>query len=433
MKREHHYKLKRELGLWEITLSGIGIILGAGIYALIGKAAGLAGTGVWISFLFAAMLAAFTGLSYAEFSSLFPKAGAEYIYTKRSFGNTLAFLIGWLVIFAGVIGASAVALGFAGYFSALFATPLIPVALLLILGLSFVVFWGIKQSALMAVVFTLIEASGLFFIISIGIPHFGSVDYFEIPSLQGLFSAAALIFFAFIGFEEMVRLSEETKSPRKTMPHALLIAIATTTVIYMLVALSAVSILSPQELASSQSPVADVASRAAGFNSFLLISVIALFSTSNTVLLMLLAASRITFGIASDNCLPRLLSRIHPKRKTPHYAIALVMVLSLLAALMGDIELVANVTNFTIYITFIVINLGVIAMRYKKPGPRPFRIPVNIGRFPIIPLLGAATSFVMLFSLGPEIILLGLLLTLAGWAFYKTMSRRGMCSLESGV
>ncbi len=407
-------RLKRELGLLEVSLAGIGIILGAGIYALVGKAAGLAGSGVWLAFLFSAALAALTGLSYAELSSLFPKAGAEYVYTRKGFGPFLAFLVGWMVIFAGVIGASTVALGFGGYLAALFSTPVIPAAMALILLLSFIVFWGIRQSARIAVAFTLIEAAGLLFIIAVGIPHFGSVDYLELPSLEGLFSAAALIFFAFIGFEDMVRLSEETRKPERTIPKALLIAIVVTTLIYVLVSISAVSILSPAELASSSSPVADVASRATGASSFLIISVIALFSTSNTVLLMLLAASRITYGIAAEHSLPSLLAKIHPKRRTPHFAILLVMFASMLLASLGDISLVASVTNFTLFVTFFVINLSVIALRYKKPGKRPFRVPLSVGRFPLLPLLGAFTSLALLLSLGFDTILYGLALLLAG-------------------
>lgn len=430
MKKAHHYSLKRSLGLWEISLSGIGIILGAGIYALVGKAAGLAGEGVWISFLFAALLAAITGLSYAEFSSMFPRAGAEYVYTKKSFGNTLAFLMGWLVIFSGVIASAAVALGFGGYAAALVGTPIIPIAVLLLICLSFIIFWGVKQSARLAVIFTLIEAAGLFLIIAIGIPHWGSVDYLAFPSFEGLFSAAALIFFAFIGFEEMVRLSEETKSPRKTMPRALLIAIASTTVIYMLVAISSVSILPPDVLAASASPIADVAASALGPQAFLLLSLIALFSTSNTVLLMLLASSRITLGVARDRCFPGPIAHIHKKRRTPHFAILLVMVLSLVAVVAGDIALVANVTNFTVFVTFLIINAGVIAMRYKKPGKRVFRVPLSVGRLPVIPLIGVITSFFMLLSVGIEIIGFGLLLIAIGWVYFKIINRKGICDLR---
>ena len=282
-------RLKRELGLVEATLCGVGIILGAGIYALVGKTAGMAGNAVWISFLIAAIVAAFTGLSYAELSSMFPKSGAEYVYTKKAFGKNIAFLVGWLVIVSGIIASTAVALGFAGYFAALFNTPIIPVAIALLLLSSLLLFYGIKQSVKVAVIFTLVEAAGLLLIIIVGLPYIGSVNYFEMPSLGGVFSAAALIFFAFIGFEEMVRLSEETKKPKKTIPTALVVAIAITTIIYMLVGLSAVGILGWEALGSSDAPLADVANAALPGTGGIL-SIIALFATANTVLLLLLAA-----------------------------------------------------------------------------------------------------------------------------------------------
>ncbi len=139
-------ELKRELGLFEVTLSGVGIIVGAGIYALIGKAAGLAGNSVWLSFAISALIAVFTRLSYAELSSMFPKAGAEYVYALNAFGKRAAFVAGWLIIFSGVIAASTVALGFAGYFDALFDFPPVLSAIILIAVLSFIIFYGIKES-----------------------------------------------------------------------------------------------------------------------------------------------------------------------------------------------------------------------------------------------------------------------------------------------
>jgi Amino acid transporters len=190
--------LKRELGLLEVTLSGVGIILGAGIYVLIGEAAALAGNAIWISFALAAFIAIFTGLSYAELSSLFPFAGAEYEYTARIFNRRLAFVVGILVILSGVIGASTVALGFAGYFHSFTGLPLLPSAAVLIILLSLLVAWGIGESTRVAIVFTLIEVGGLIGIIVIGLPHLGSVDYLETPSgLPGILSAAALVFFAY--------------------------------------------------------------------------------------------------------------------------------------------------------------------------------------------------------------------------------------------
>ncbi len=241
---EGKVELKRVLGLFEITISGIGIILGAGIYALIGEAAGLAGNAVWMAFAFSALVALFTGLSYAELSSMFPRASAEYEYTAQAFGRFPAFVIGWLITFSGVIGAATVALGFAGYFFALSGAPRVPSALILVALLSAVIFTGIKQSAWVAIAFTVVEALGLVFVIVLGIPYLGSVDYLEMPfGFSSVFQASALIFFAFIGFEEMVKLSEEAKNPEKIIPRGLILAILACIVLYVLVAFCSVSIL----------------------------------------------------------------------------------------------------------------------------------------------------------------------------------------------
>ncbi|MCK4531546.1 MAG: amino acid permease, partial [Candidatus Aenigmarchaeota archaeon] len=238
-----HPKLEREIGLWQAVLAGIGIILGAGIYVLIGKASALAGNAVWLSFLLSALVAVFTGLSYAELSSIFPKAGAEYVYTKHAFGRRIAFIIGWLLVISGFVFSATVSFGFAGYFESLFGFPYLLSAVVLIILLSIIIFYGMKESIWFAVIFTLIEVSGLIIIIFMGLPYLGSVNYFEFPSFAGIFQAAALIFFAYIGFEQITRLSEETKKPDVNIPRALLLAIAITTVLYILVALSAVSIL----------------------------------------------------------------------------------------------------------------------------------------------------------------------------------------------
>ena len=420
MKKE--IGLKRELGLFEATLCGVGIILGAGIYALVGKAAGLAGNAVWLSFLIASVIAMFTGLSYAELSSLFPKAGAEYVYTSEAFGKRSAFIIGWLIILSGIIAGATVAIGFAGYFSALFNTPLIPVALGLILAISFIIFYGIKESVWFAIIFTLIETGGLLLIIFIGLPYFGKINYFEMPSLGGIFSAAALIFFAFIGFEGIVRLSEETKHPEKIVPKALVLAIIITTTIYILVALSSVSVIDWKILGTSNAPLADIASMALGNNAFITLSIIALFATANTVLLFFLATSRIVYGMAREGSLPPVLSKIHFKRRTPWVAIAIIMIFSMLVALIGDIEMVANITNFTVFVTFIIINLVVICLRYTKPEvERTFKTPINIGKFPVLPVFGAASCAFMLTNLSLQVIIYGSVILFSGFFIYEVL------------
>ena len=408
--------LKRELGLFEVTLSGIGIILGAGIYALIGKASGLAGNSLWMSFSISALIAILTGLSYAELSSMFPKASAEYEYTAHAFGKRLAFIIGWLIILSGAIGASTVALGFGGYFKVLFSMPIITSAFVLIIALSFLLFLGIKESALFAVVATLIETAGLLIIIFIGVPYLGKVDYFEMPlGMDGVFQAAALVFFAYTGFESIVKLSEETKSPEKTIPKGLIFAILISVVLYILVAISAVSVVGWENLSRSDAPLADIAFSAFGSNAFIFLTIIALFSTANTVLLMMLGSSRIMYGMANSFHLPSILSKVHFLRRTPWAAIIMTSVLSLLFIFAGDIAFVANVANFTLFVTFFVINASMIVLRYKEPDvKRPFRVPFTIGRFPLLAFLGILFSVFMLLQLEANVILVGTALVVVG-------------------
>ena len=175
--------LERSLSLWEVTLMSIGIILGAGIYVVIGEAAGLSGNAIWLSFIIAATVAAITGLSYAELSSRYPHAGAEYIYVTNSFGPTLAWLTGWLIIAGSVIGGATVAMGFSRYFTALFNTPELSVALLLLGLCAIILIAGVKETASLTILFTVIELIGLFIIIFIGIPTVGNIDYLEMAHM----------------------------------------------------------------------------------------------------------------------------------------------------------------------------------------------------------------------------------------------------------
>jgi|SRR3989344_4950702 len=420
-------RLKKELSLWQTTFAGVGIILGAGIYVLIGSAAGMAGSAVWISFLFAALVAAFTGLSYAEFSSLYSKDEGEYIYAEHSFSKRIGFLVIWLIFFEGVISSAAVALGFGGYFSSLFASffslPVFIVALALIAILSFISYYGIEQSSWLNVLFTIIETLGLLFIIFIGIPRIGSVSLLEMPNgFAGISSAAALIFFAFIGFEAVIKLAEETKSAKKVIPKTLVLSIIITTIIYILVAITAVSILDYKVLGESKAPLADVAASVFGSKAFLVLSIIALFSTGNTVLLLLVTTSRLTYGMGHEYKSLRFLSRIHEKRKTPWIAVLIVMLFTMVFALFKDITLVASITDFTIYGTFIAVNAALIVSRYKYPKlKRSFKSPMNIGKFPVLAFLGVITSLFMMFNLESKVIIGGIILTIVGYGLYSIL------------
>jgi APA family basic amino acid/polyamine antiporter len=250
-------------------------------------------------------------------------------------------------------------------------------------------------------------------IIVAGIPYLGRVDFMEMPlGITGVLSAAALVFFAYQGFEEMVKFSEETREPERTVPLALITALVVSTVLYIFVCLSAVSVVGWEALAASPAPFATVASAAWGGDASILMSVIALFATANTVLMMMFASSRISYGMARAGSLPPFMARVHPDRHTPWISILLVGGGALLFMFVGDIAFVANISNFTLFVTFMVVNLSVIILRYREPrSERPFSIPGNIGRFPLFPLLGLVACIFLLVQLETLVLGIGALLT----------------------
>ena len=417
------------MGLFQITMYGVGLILGAGIYVLIGEASGFAGNSMWISFGLGAIVAIFAGLSYSELTALFPKAAAEYVFVKNAFkSDFIGFIIGWLTAITSMIVGATVALGFGGYFAQFLDLPIVVSAVLLLAGLSFVNFIGIKHSAWMNTVFALVTIAGLGIIIVLGIffePE-NSIDYFEAPNgITGIILAFVLIFFAFIGFEDMANVAEEVKRPQKTIPRAIILSVLITAVIYILVSLSAVKILNWQELGASSAPLADVATKGLGLGGGITLTAIALFATASTVLITLVAGARILYGMARDGSLPKLLSKVHSKTGTPWIAVIGIFVTSVVFAFVGDIVIVANIVVFAVVITFAMVNLAVILLRYVQPDvERPFKVPLNIGKFPILPLFGFAVTVYMAIQFELEIILVGLGIIGAGVVFYAVYNRR---------
>lgn len=418
-------ELRREIGLFGLTSYGVGMILGAGIYALIGSAAGVAGNSVWMSFLLGAFISSFTGLSYAELASTIPKAAAEYSYAREAFkGDLTPFLIGWIIIFTETVSTSTVALGFGGYFKGLFGAPIVLTSLILIILLSLLNFVGIEESSKLNIVFTIIEASGLLLIVILGIPYLGRVNYFEASEgLQGILKASTLIFFAYLGFEDIVNLAEESKSPERDIPKALILSVVITALFYVFVAVAAVSIADWHELGSSCCPLAYAASKSIGQSAFLTMSATALFATSNTVLILLIVTSRMIFGLARDGSLPHGLSKIS-RRGTPWVAILIVMVLSSLFVLLGNIGFVAEITNFGTFITFASVNLSAIWLRYRKPKlKRPFKTPISIAKIPLISLLGFLSCGFMVTQFRLDIIALSALIILIGIVTQRVLTK----------
>lgn len=422
-------ELKRRMGLFQLTMYGVGLILGAGIYVLIGEAVGFAGDSVWIAFALGSIVALFAGLSYAELSALFPKAAAEYVFIKNAFKNNFfAFVIGWLTAITSIITAATVALGFGGYFAEFFEVPIIISAIGLLGILSLVNFIGIRESAWTNTIFTIIEAAGLILIIIIGFTVLNPepVNYTDSPyGFTGIAIAFVLIFFAFIGFEDMANVAEEVKNPRKTLPRAIILSVLISGIVYILVSLAVVRVVNWEELATSSAPMAMVAERGLGSEAHIILSSIALFAITNTVLITLVAGSRIFYGMAREKVFPSLLEKIHFKTKTPWVAVLVILITSIGFTFIGDIVIVANITVFAIVITFASVNLAVIVLRYTEPDlERKFRVPLNVGKFPILPLFGLGISVYMALQFEIEIILVGLAIIGSGGVFYFFNKKR---------
>jgi len=408
--------LKRSIGLFESVMYGVGLIVGAGIYVIIGHAAGLAGNALWLSFLIASFVAILTGLAYAELSTMFPKEAAEYHYVKNAFDKRLAFLVGWIIICTDIFAISTVALGFASYFS--FFSPLsIPmVATCLVLFMALVNFSGIRQSTELNIILTGLSLLGLIIIICAAVPHFGSVNYFSMSNgLRGLFMSAGLVFFAYLGFEDIVNMAEETKNPKKTIPKAIILSVLITTVLYILVAISVVSLASPSSLAASEAPLALAVSKVFT-NADTILAIIALCATASTVLVLSIVASRMIYGMASEGSLPRQLSKIHKKTKTPYLAILLNTIIVIIFLNSKSLSVLASMTDFGIMLMFAVINASLIWLRYKQPNrKRAFKVPLNIGKIPLPSLFGLLFCSVMLFSFPRNVI--NLTLTILAFGF----------------
>lgn len=407
--------LRRALGLVEVTAGGIGIIIGAGIYVLLGAATAQAGATVWAAFVLAAVLSALTGLSYAELASMFPTAAAEYEYTRQAFSEWIAFVVGWTMIAGLVVAAATVSLGFGRYAGHFVAVDGRVAAFGLLLLVALVAIAGIKQSARLTLALSAVQVGGLVLIVAIGVPHVGDVDLLAGPGPGGVLAAAALVFFAFIGFDEVITLAEETRDPTRAVPRALLLALGLSTALYIAVAIAAVSVLGAEALGRSPRPLADVMAHDLGHASGAVVAAIAMVSTMNTTLLAVTAASRLIYGMAARAALPPALGAVHPRRRTPVRAVVTVVVVAAAFAAVGELTLIAAVTDFAVYVVFLAVNGTVIVLRRRRPNlARPFAVPGAIAGIPVVPVLGLLSVAVMLTQLEARALALGTALVAMG-------------------
>lgn len=429
--------LRREAGLFQVIAYGVGNIIGAGIYVLVGEASGFAGGAVWLAFLVGSVVALFTGLSYAELAAVYPKAASEYVFLGRAYGNrTLAFLTQWMMLVTEVVAAAAVALGFAGYFTTLVQVPLVPTAGVLLILLTVVASMGIKQSLKLNTILSVVAIVGLIVVVGAGVGKLGSVSYVSSANgIPGVLAATVLVFFAYIGFDNISNLSEETREPEKTIPKALLASLALSTLLYILVGLASVSLVPWPQLAASEAPLALAVSSVLGQSGSDFLTIAALLTTLNTVLVLLLVSSRILFGMGREGALPKPLGRVNKKTQAPVVASVATLAIALAILPLGQIGAIAKVTSFGSLLTFALVNLALLHLRRVAPSlARPFKVPLSIGWVSVTGVLGLVSCLVLLTQFDWVSVGLGLCLPLSGMMLDVAMrGRREMTTLDTAL
>ncbi|MFH1284060.1 MAG: amino acid permease [Candidatus Peregrinibacteria bacterium] len=388
MRKVH---LKRSISLPLLILYGLGTILGAGIYALVGKVAGESGGYATMSFIVAGILATFTALSYSELSARLPKSAGEVAYVQSAFNKkNISRIVGILIVFTAIVSTATLANGFSGYLKEFVQIQPWQAVTLLITVFGLVAVWGITQSVILAGAITILEVAGLVIVISIcgdsllTIPE--NMDKIipaaSFENWKGIFLGAFMAFFAFIGFEDMVNVAEEVKNPKKNLPIAIVTALIIVTILYILVSTIAVLSLPLDQLAKSDAPLALVIKqKSAHFP--MIISFISLISISNGVIIQMIMGSRVLYGMANQNLAPRPFAKINAKTQTPILATISVITAALIIALCFPITTLANATSFIILSVFVLVNLSLWVL--KKKTPRPPDVP----HYPvIIPISG---------------------------------------------
>lgn len=428
--------LNRSLGFWSLVFYGIGDILGAGIYGLVGEVAGEAGPYLWLSFLLAMLTAGLTGLSYAELVSRIPQSAGEATYTLAAFQRTwLAFLVGWMVFCSGVVSMSAVAHASGSYVQSVWpGCPVAVVWVVYVFWISAINFWGIQQSSLMNILFTLLEISGLLVVIIAGAMYFGNHEYTmpQQPAWEGSFfgimQGATLAFFAYIGFEDMINVAEEVKKPERTFPKTIITAVLVCGTLYLLVSLACLAVLPVRELGQSRAPLLDVVRVAAPVVPPMFYTVIALIAVSNTGLLNSIMASRLLYGMANQGLLPGWLSAVHPRTQTPHWAVLLLAAIALGLIFSGTLTSLASTTSVLLLLVFSTVNAALLKMRLREGrDSERFSVPL------IVPIAAILTCFMLILFLQRAALwwVLGILAVGGGLAILAHRRQIAIDDLES--
>jgi APA family basic amino acid/polyamine antiporter len=379
-----HPQLKPALGPVQLTFYGVG----AGVYSVIGAAAAIAHDALWFSFVIGGFVAFLTGLSYAEMATTLPAAGAEYSYARRAFPKAewISVLVAITILVGASATASTVAVAFGGYLREFVDLPQPVSALLLLVGCTVLNVIGLRESSWANILFTCVEVAGLLLVITAGLMKGNIAADPWAPLHPGAIEAAAVLFFVYLGFEQIANLSEEVRQPARDIPRAIFLSIGVTTVLYVLVALAVLAVASPAELAGSAAPLAVVMQHTwpqAGP----LMSGIALFATANTVLITMIASSRLLFSMARDGTIHRVFAALTKERQTPAVAACLSLAAAAILVPLGSIATLAGISSFAALLAFLAVNVALIVLRFSAPDHhRPFRVPLSIGRMPLLPL-----------------------------------------------
>ncbi|MCW3128240.1 MAG: Amino acid transporter [Bacteroidetes bacterium] len=453
--------LKRTLGPVNLVALGIGAIIGAGLFSITGlAAANNAGPAVTISFVIAAVGCAFAGLCYAEYASMIPVAGSAYTYTYATLGELLAWIIGWDLVLEYAVGAATVAISWSRYLGKflqhygvnlppqVMMSPFDSVtspegvvvhgfinlpAVVIIIAMSFVLIKGTKESALTNALIVALKVSVVLVFIFLGWAYINPHNYDNyIPANTGKFGefgwsgiirAAAIIFFAYIGFDAVSTAAQEAKNPSRDMPIGILLSLGICTVLYILFA-HVMTGLVPYTAFKGQDGIAPVAVAIAAtpyvwLQQLVILAILAGYSS--VIMVMLMGQSRVFFSMAKDGLLPKVFADVHPKFKTPYKSNLIVMAFVCLFAAFIPARVVGEMTSIGTLFAFVLVCIGVIVLRHTRPDiPRAFKTPL----VPLVPILGIVTCvFMMVFLPGDTWIRLIVWMAL-GFVVYFAYSKR---------
>jgi amino acid transporter len=403
--------LHRVMGPGLLLLFIVGDVLGTGIYALTGKVANHVGGAVWLPFLVAFVVATLTALSYLELVTKYPRAAGAALYTHRAFGvHFLTFVVAFAVMSSGITSASTASRAFAANLSEAFGLGLEGGPGLTLVGIAFMAalaainYRGVGESVKLNVLLTCVELSGLLIIIFIGLWAIGMGQgdvgrVLEFKSgddggvVWGVIAGTTLAFFAMVGFEDSVNMAEETKEPSRIFPKILLTGLALTGIVYVLVSISAITLVEPAELGEGEAPLLKVVSAGAPGFPLEVFGFITMFAVANSALINMLMASRLVYGMSREHVLPPLFGRVHPKRRTPYFAIALTTLLAFgLITFVGEVPALGGTTALLLLGVFTIVNVAVLVLRSDPVDHKHFRAP------PLVPALGALSCA---FLVGP--------------------------------